>query len=217
MTMRVLVTAGPTRQYVDTVRFLTTASSGRMGYAVTRAAVAAGCRVTLLTGPVSLSAPPNCEVVHFVSVADLKAELEQHFADCDALVMAAAVGDFRMDGGALATKLSRRAGPITLRLIPTEDVLAGVAAGKRDDQTIVAFTVEDGGDDRAVAKARDEMDAKNADFTVVNAPDAIAAEDSRACIISRTGAILPWARRAKQDLADEIVALLRPGQTQTEQ
>ena len=212
MGMRVLVTAGPTREYIDTVRFITNASSGRMGCAVARAAVRAGHDVTLLLGPgvaggLTADLDNRCEVVPFVSVADLKREVAGHFGACDVLVMCAAVGDFRPDR-VLPAKLHRSSGPVTLRLFPTEDVVAGAAAGKSEGQTIVTFAVEDGPPEQIEAKAREEMVAKGADFVVVNTPAAMAASESDACVLARSGSGLPWARRTKQDLAEQIVRLL---------
>jgi len=214
--MRVLVTAGPTREYIDTVRFISNASSGRMGCAVACAALRAGHDVTLLLGPgvdeqLTADLTGRCRVVPFVSVADLKRELEERFADCDALVMAAAVGDFRPDR-VLPAKLHRSAGPVTLRLFPTEDVVASVAVGRRAAQTVVTFAVEDGPHEQIEAKARSEMAAKGADFVVVNTPQAMAAETSDACVLARDGRGLPWDTRPKAVLAEEIVRLLRGAQ-----
>ena len=210
--MRVLVTAGPTREYIDTVRFITNASSGRMGCAVACAAARAGHHVTLLLGPGvagggTADLGDGCEVVPFVSVADLKREVTARFGACDVLVMCAAVGDFRPDR-VLPSKLHRSTGPVTLRLYPTEDVVAGVAAGKSGTQTVVTFAVEDGPREQIEAKAREEMVAKNSDFVVVNTPAAMAAAESDACVLVRGGGGLPWARRTKQALAEQIVQLL---------
>ena len=215
--MRILVTAGPTREYIDTVRFISNASSGRMGCAVACAAVRAGHDVTLLLGPgvaegLIEDLRDRCEIVPFVSVGDLKRELTALFADCDALVMTAAVGDFSPDR-TLPTKLHRSAGPVTLRLFPTEDVVASVAASRREDQTVVTFAVEDGPLEQIEAKARSEMAAKGADFVVVNTPEAIDAEASDACILARRGQGLPWGRRTKRALAEQIVRLLGQGDT----
>jgi phosphopantothenoylcysteine decarboxylase/phosphopantothenate--cysteine ligase len=239
--MRIIVTAGPTREYIDSVRFITNASSGQMGCAVAAAAARAGHEVTLLLGggkmgtgsagclavPVpflpagekdKMGTVPNSNsgtvpiwpfsVVPFVSVQDLKAALEQRFDQCDALVMAAAVGDFRPEK-ILPYKLSRRGGPITLKLYPTEDILAGLGQRKRAGQIIVAFAVEDAPAEQVEAKARAEMIEKNADFVVVNTPAAMAAHHSHACILSREAVVLPWADRPKQALAEHIVALLK--------
>ena len=210
--MRILITAGPTREYIDSVRFLSNASSGRMGCAVASAAASAGHDVTLLLGvgasaclPAELAA--RIETVRFTSVADLKSELLGRFGDCDALIMSAAVGDFRPEK-TFASKLSRSAGPITLTLVPTEDLLAGASVGKRPGQRIIAFAVEDGQREQIEAKARDEMQRKGADFVVVNTPAAMAAEQSAACILSPDGIVVPWATRPKSELAQLIVALL---------
>ena len=200
--MRVIVTAGPTREYIDDVRFITNASSGTMGYACAAAAVAAGHEVTLITGPVAREAPAGCEVVCFETVADLQAALAERFASCDALIMAAAVGDFSVERR--AGKIPRSGGAVPITLTPSEDILATVAARRRE-QTIIAFALET---ERDEEKARQEMIAKDCDYVVVNAPAAIAADESEAAILSRDGVAAPWALRPKTDLAGEIIELL---------
>ncbi len=207
VTMNVLITAGPTREYIDTVRFLSNASSGRMGAGVARAAAKAGHEVTLLLGPVSVDVPADCRVVPFVSCDDLRSALDELFPSADALIMAAAVGDFRPER-TYPSKLHRRNGPITVRLYPTEDILASLGSRKRHDQRIVSFSVEDGRQDQVEQKARAEMAAKNADFCVVNPPAAMNAAESEACILTPTGTALPSAMRPKEDLAREIIRLL---------
>jgi phosphopantothenoylcysteine decarboxylase/phosphopantothenate--cysteine ligase len=206
--MRILITAGPTREYIDRVRFISNASSGRMGYAVATTALAAGHEVTLLAGPTALKkSPAGVKVVHFISVAELRAALDEHFDACDALVMAAAVGDFTVANPS-ETKLSRKAGPVTLTLQPTEDLLAGLSQRKRPGQIVVAFAVEVGRREEIERKARRELAEKGADLTVVNTPDAMAADKSTACILTAEGTLLPWATRTKKQLADEILAVL---------
>ena len=205
--MRILVTAGPTREYIDTVRFISNASSGRMGFAIAAAATRAGHAVTLLAGPVPLTPPYGVTVVRFQSVADLEAELNEHFEHCDAMVMAAAVGDFYIPNPP-AKKLRRQDGAITLTLHPTEDILAGAAKRKRPAQVVAAFAVEDGTHEEMQTKARDELGRKGADFVIVNTPVAIAAAESLACILSADSILLPWASRTKDELAMHIVAAL---------
>lgn len=205
--MRICITAGPTREYLDPVRFLTNASSGRMGYALAGRAVEAGHQVCLLTGPVCLEAPAGVETERFQSVSDLLGLLEAAFPRCDALIMTAAVGDFRAQDPA-ARKLSRKAGPICVQLVPTPDVVASVAAGKRPDQKVVVFAVEDLPPAEAQAKAQQERTAKHADWVVVNAPEAMGAQESRACILGPEGRILDWDLRDKQVLAERIIRLL---------
>ena len=206
--MKVLVTAGPTREYIDSVRFITNASSGKMGYACASEAVADAHEVTLITGPVALEPPAGAEVVPIVTVAELKAALESRLARADALIMAAAVGDFtpqpRTEG-----KIARSSGPVTITLVPTEDVLAGLSARKRPGQIFVAFAVEDAPPEVAETKARAEMAAKGADYVVVNSPAAMAADESEACILSTQGVVLSWRQRSKIELARRIIDLLR--------
>lgn len=215
--MNILITTGPTREYIDSVRFLSNASSGRMGCAVAAAARKAGDSVTLLHGPIDESALGNladdagCRRVGFMSFADLQRFIAEHFPACDALVMAAAVGDFTISKP-LSKKLRRADGPITLTLTPTPDVLAGIATNKRANQKIVAFAVEDPPLQAAEEKARAELKSKGADFVVVNTPEAMGAPHSQACILSAEAILLPWAQRPKQELAEEIVRLLHQRQ-----
>ncbi|MHC4981855.1 MAG: phosphopantothenoylcysteine decarboxylase domain-containing protein, partial [Planctomycetota bacterium] len=123
--MRIIVTAGPTREHIDTVRFITNASSGRMGCAVAAAAAKAGHEVTLLLGrgasAEAAATAEGCEIVPFETVDDLKSALDERFEACDALVMAAAVGDFR-PAKVYPAKLPRSGGPVTIHLMPTEDI-----------------------------------------------------------------------------------------------
>jgi len=202
--MNILVTAGPTREHIDPVRFITNGSSGRMGYALAAAAAEAGHRVTLLTGPVALAPPEGVTVVPFVTVAELAAAMEEHFDACDALMMTAAVGDFTVAERS-ATKLRRSAGPVTMTLTPTEDLLAGVAARRREGQILIGFAVED---THPQATARAEMAGKGVDYVVVNTPAAMAAADSEAAILAPDHVVLKWEMRSKETLAKEILALL---------
>ena len=209
--MRILITAGPTREPIDSVRFITNASSGQMGLTLAEAASQAGCDVTLLLGHVSdqlrSAAADSARVVSFGTVEELHDKLTDLFPKHDALIMAAAVGDFRVEQVG-ERKIRRSAGPVQLTLVPTEDVLAEVAATKRDDQHIVSFAVEDDTPDESQAKARQELAAKGADFVVVNTPDAMNSPRSLACILSADEVLLRWAVRTKRTLAAAIVRLL---------
>jgi phosphopantothenoylcysteine decarboxylase/phosphopantothenate--cysteine ligase len=121
--------------------------------------------------------------------------------------MAAAVGDFTVENPREG-KIPRSAGPVRITLVPTEDVLAGLAARKRPGQVVVAFAVKDAPPERAAEKARAEMARKGADYVVVNAPAAMGADESEACILSPAGRVVPWARRSKTELARKILALI---------
>ena len=210
--MRILITAGPTREPIDPVRFITNASSGRMGVVLAELAVEAGCEVTLLMGAVTSKLRPavakKVQVVPFATVDELQDQLARLFPQHDALIMAAAVGDFRVETVS-DRKLHREDGPIQLTLIPTQDVLASVTANKRDGQIVVSFAVEDGLPDEAQARARSELAAKGADLVVVNTPAAMASANSLACILSADDVLLRWAVRPKKNLAAAIIHLLQ--------
>ncbi|SRR5690554_4451061 len=210
--MRVCVSSGPTREHIDRVRFITNASSGRMGLEVALCARQRGHDVTLVLGCVcedveTSARDAGCDVVRFVSVDDLQHALEAEFSRCDALVMCAAVGDFRVDG-AVDGKIARSHGSVTITLVPTEDILGGLCRHPHEGKVIVGFAVEAGDQQTCVAKAQAEQAKKGSDFTVVNTPRAMGARHSVACIISPERVVLPWASRPKSELALEIVKLL---------
>mgnify|MGYP005627178183 FL=1 len=175
-----------------------------MGFVVAAEAAARGHEVVLLTGPVHLDTPPGVTRRDFVTVDELQAALGEEFPAADALAMSAAVGDFTVERPA-GQKLSRRAGPVEISLVPTPDLIAGVAVDKRADQIVCAFAVEDLPHDQAIAKAREEMVAKHADLVVLNTPAAMAAGASWACILAPEGVVLPGADRCKTELAVAIV------------
>jgi phosphopantothenoylcysteine decarboxylase/phosphopantothenate--cysteine ligase len=162
--LRVLVTAGGTREPIDPVRFIGNRSSGRMGIALAAAAAKRGAEVTLVAANVALPAPPGIRRVDVETAAELAAAAEREFADAHVLLMAAAPADFRAADPAEG-KL-RRSGPLELSLEPTEDILASLTAGRRQGQTIVGFAAEHGGG--AVERGGGKLRRKGADLIVLN-------------------------------------------------
>lgn len=164
--MRILITAGPTREPIDAVRFISNRSSGQMGIALAEAAVVAGHDATLLLGPVMVAAAlgERCRVIRFSSSQELERLLTEHFPACDALVMAAAVADYR-PFEPQPGKPAKTAG-LTLRLEPTPDLVAAAAATKRDDQTVIAFALEEPA--ALEARAAEKMRRKGVDAIVAN-------------------------------------------------
>lgn len=160
---RVLVTAGPTREPVDAVRFLSNPSTGRMGYAVARVAARRGAEVTLITGPVSLDPPPGVRLVPVVTAAEMASAVKAHFDDCDVLVMTAAVADMTPAAPA-PHKLKKGELPSALRLAPTEDILLGLGA-RKTHQRLVGFAMETGD---LVARGQDKLERKGLDLLVAN-------------------------------------------------
>ncbi len=162
--LRVLVTAGGTREPIDPVRFLGNRSSGRMGIALAAAAARRGADVTMLAANVALPAPAGVTRVDVETAAQLAAAADTAFADTHVLLMAAAPADFRP--AAVAEGKVARADGLDLHLQPTEDILAALAAKRRPGQTIVGFAAEHGGD--AAGRARAKLERKNVDMIVLN-------------------------------------------------
>jgi phosphopantothenoylcysteine decarboxylase / phosphopantothenate---cysteine ligase len=164
--VKVLVTAGGTREPLDSVRFLGNRSSGRMGLALAQAAVARGADVTVIAANVSLARPAGVRWLAVGSAVELQRACEQEFPACDLLLMAAAVADFAPAApvGGKIKKTGR--GHLELVLEPTPDVLAGLSAKRRADQTVVGFAAEHG--NGAVDHGRDKLAAKGLDAVVVN-------------------------------------------------
>ena len=207
--MRLLITAGPTREPIDAVRFISNRSSGRMGVALADAAAEAGHEVTLLLGPVLVMAQlrDRVRVERFSSSDELQALLEQEFPGCDALVMAAAVADYKplrtVEG-----KLQREGGPkeLTLQLQPTPDLVAGVAKTKRAGQKVVAFALEEAAhlEGRAVEKMR----RKGVDAIVANPLATMEAGGVTPVLLTARGKRLAPGTLSKADFARWLVEQL---------
>jgi phosphopantothenoylcysteine decarboxylase/phosphopantothenate--cysteine ligase len=163
----VVITAGPTREALDPVRYLTNKSSGQQGFALAEAAVAAGARVTLITGPVSLPTPTGVTRIDVEAAQDMLTAAEAACADADLCVAVAAVADYRV--AEVATqKLKRQDGvPLTLTLVPNPDIIATLAAqrGSRARPVLVAFAAET---ENVLAHARSKRSKKGVDFVVAN-------------------------------------------------
>ncbi|HEY6144779.1 MAG TPA: bifunctional phosphopantothenoylcysteine decarboxylase/phosphopantothenate--cysteine ligase CoaBC [Solirubrobacterales bacterium] len=162
--LRVLVTAGGTREPIDSVRFIGNRSSGRMGIALAEAAAKRGAEVALIAANVALSAPAGVRRIDVETAAQLANAAEEEFPAAHVLLMAAAPADFRAADPAEG-KL-QRSGSLELSLEPTEDILAALTADRRAGQTIVGFAAEHGGE--AVARARGKLERKGADLIVLN-------------------------------------------------
>jgi len=161
---RCLLTAGPTREYLDPVRFLSNGSSGRMGYALAAAAAARGWQVDLVSGPVTLPPPAGVTVHRVVSAAEMLAACEPCFATCNLFIAVAAVADYR-PREVTAEKRKKSPGPLTLELVPTVDILRTLAARKSPGQIVVGFAAET---EDVEAGARRKLADKRLDWIVAN-------------------------------------------------
>jgi phosphopantothenoylcysteine decarboxylase/phosphopantothenate--cysteine ligase len=203
--LRVLVTAGGTREAIDPVRFVGNRSSGRMGLALAAAARGRGAEVTLVAANVALSAPPGVRRVDVGSATELANALGEEFPRCQVLLMAAAPADFRPATPA-GDKIKRKGSGLDLHLEPTEDILAGLAAERQEGQTIVGFAAEHGVG--GPGRARDKLVRKGADLIVFN--DVSNAEigfesDQNAVTLIAAGDERELAIDSKQQIAEAIL------------
>jgi phosphopantothenoylcysteine decarboxylase/phosphopantothenate--cysteine ligase len=164
--LNVLVTAGGTREPIDSVRFIGNSSSGRMGLALASAANARGAQVTVVAANVALPCPPGVACRRVVTAAELQRACEELFLTCDVLLMAAAVADFRPSAPERGKIKRSDHARLRLELEPTGDVLSSLLASRHDGQTIVGFAAEHG--ERAIELAREKLVRKGLDAVVVN-------------------------------------------------
>jgi len=203
----VVVTSGPTHEAIDPVRYIANRSSGKQGHAIAAAAVAAGARVTLVAGPVTLSDPPGCEVVHVESAREMFAAVERAMP-ADVFIGAAAVADWRVE--AAADKIKKEAGAVapTLSLVENPDILATVSRAVNRPRLIVGFAAETRD---VVAHAKEKLLRKGCDLIVANdvseASGVFGGDANEAHLVSRAG-VESWPRMSKEAVAKQLVARL---------
>jgi phosphopantothenoylcysteine decarboxylase/phosphopantothenate--cysteine ligase len=199
--VRMLVTAGPTFEAIDAVRGLTNQSSGKMGYAVARAAIEAGAQVTLVSGPTSLTAPAQAERVDVVSAQDMLTAVKQRVSKADVFVSVAAVADYR-PAKLSEHKIKKTNRSLSLELVPNEDILAYVAALPKPP-FCVGFAAES---EKLAEYAEEKRKRKNVPLLAANlAQHAIGADDNEITLFDDDGAH-PIPRAPKEKVARELVA-----------
>lgn len=212
--LHVVVTAGPTREALDPVRFITNRSSGRMGYAVAEAAQARGARVTLISGPVALPAPQGMEVVPVMTTADLLREVTALAPQADVLIQAAAPADFT-PAQVADDKITKQGDDgLTLSLVQTPDTAQAAGRAKRTGQTFVGFAAETG---LNMDKAREKLVKKNLDLIALNdvtAPGAGFDVETNVLVLITPADVIRLSLMTKREAADRLldqVLLLRKG------
>jgi len=200
---RILITSGPTRQYLDPVRYLTNASSGRMGCELAAAMLARGHEVVVVSGPVEVDYPKRAEVVQVVSTEEMLAACRELFPSCDGLIGVAAPCDYRPVKVA-ANKIAKTGSPLELHLVETPDVVATLGAEK-SDQWLVGFALET--EDhrfRAITK----MERKSCDLMVLNEPSAMNSLHNEVEILNREGMVVATFAGTKSVVARGIVQVV---------
>ncbi len=201
---RILITSGPTRQYLDPVRYLTNASSGRMGCALAEAILAAGHQPVVVSGPVEIDYPAQAEVVSVVTTEEMLDASRELFAECDGMIGVAAPCDYRPVEFA-EHKIAKNGQTWHLPLVETPDVLAALGADKKPSQWLVAFALEtQNGHERAMGKLR----RKNANWIVLNGPEAICEQRTCLEVLDGEGAVLARLEGTKRETARALFELI---------
>lgn len=191
--MNVLVTAGPTREPIDAVRFISNASSGRMGFACARAARRAGHRVTLVTGPVTFSDPRGIRTIRVTTAGEMHRAVIRAYPSADAVLMTAAVGDYR-PARRIRGKLKKGDAELSLRLVRTKDILEALGA-RKGKRILVGFALEVQDAER---QARLKARKKNLDLVVLNSPRSFG-EGRMEAAVYHGGTVLRRFRRATKE------------------
>lgn len=202
---RVLITSGPTRQYLDPVRYLTNASSGRMGKALAEAMLAAGHQVAIVSGPVEVEYPPAAQVTNVVSTEEMLAACREIFPRCDGLIGVAAPCDYRPVRVAEG-KIQKTGQPLELHLIETPDVVATLGAEKKPGQWLVGFALET--DDQRL-RALAKLEKKSCDLMVLNGPQAMNAPTNEVELLDKQGQVIAAFCGSKEDVARGIVEVIQ--------
>ena len=207
---RCLLTAGPTREHLDPVRFLSNGSSGKMGYALAAAATARGWQVDLVSGPVSLPAPTGVAVHRVTSATEMFAACEPLFSKCDLFIAVAAVADYRPKE-IFAQKQKKQGREVVLELVPTVDILKSLAAKRRSGQKVVGFAAETNDLENY---ARKKLTEKQLDWIVANDVSSsnigMNADNNAIVLIGAGGERLAFGPASKSAVADFILQQVVP-------
>ena len=200
---RLLITAGPNREPIDPVRYVSNRSSGKMGYALAHAAIRRGAEVVLISGPTALAAPAGARFVPVITAEEMRNAVLREFDQSTSVVMAAAVSDYRV-ASAATQKIKRGKGTLELRLEPNPDILKELGV-RKDGKLLVGFAAET---EELLANARKKLREKNLDMVVANnvaeAGSGFDGDTNIATIVDRTGAVHSLPLMSKAELADRI-------------
>ena len=200
----ILITAGPTQEPIDPVRFISNRSSGKMGYALAQAALDRGARVILVSGPVSLEAPRGVELIRVQTAAEMRDAVFAHLEPATAIIKCAAVADFRPAAPA-TQKIKKKGVPVKLELDPVGDILAELG-GKRGDRLLVGFAAET---ENVLEYARRKLEEKNCDMIVANrvgvAGSGFESDTNEVLLVLRGGEVVELPCAPKREIAEQIL------------
>ncbi len=200
--MKFLITAGPTREKIDPVRFITNYSSGKMGYALARAAKKCGHEVVLVSGPTTLPCPAGVFRIDVESASEMAQAVHRCFSEADVIIMAAAVADYR-PATAETHKLKKMPGNLMLQLERTEDILASLGKNKRQEQLLIGFAAET---DDLENNALGKLKRKNLDWIAANwVADGFGTATNSLILFNRKGEKFELGNAEKEKLAEEML------------
>ena len=206
--MKVLITAGPTREKIDPVRFISNFSSGKMGYALAEAASKEGHKVTLVSGPVSLVPPKFVKTVQVESAAEMACEIRRFAKSADLIIMVAAVADYTPVNFA-KDKIKKKQSIFSIKLKKTEDILATLGKNKKKGQILVGFAAETSD---LIKNAESKLEKKNLDWIVANKVGkkdrGFTSDNNAATLLSKDGKRLSFPLQSKTSLAKKILKVV---------
>jgi len=199
--MKILITAGPTREYLDPVRFISNLSTGKMGYLISEEAIKRGHKVILISGPTYLKPPDGIKVVKITSTEEMKEAVLKYFPEYDVLIMAAAVSDWKPEKK-YRGKLKRKK-EWNLKLIPNPDILKEVSKIKKENQIVIGFALETENIEKNALK---KLKEKKLDLIIGNTTEFFGeGKPSKVIFISKDGKVKKYKRIKKEKVAEKIV------------
>ena len=201
---KILITSGPTRQYIDPVRYISNASSGMMGRCLASAAIDAGHDVTIVSGPVNVDYPKSAKLINVISTEDMLKAAEETFRACDGMIGAAAPCDYRPVNVA-DHKIKKSGDSLNIKLVETPDIVATLGKSKRDDQWSVGFALET---EDARFRAITKLQKKCCDLVVLNGASAIESANNSVEIIAPSGDVIDSIEGSKKNVAEAILNII---------
>ena len=203
--MKILITAGPTREKIDPVRFISNYSSGKMGYSIAQAALESGHEVTLVSGPVAIMPPEGVTLIKVTSAAEMAEAVHSHASAAEVIIMTAAVADYR-PANPFDSKMKKLPGKLILELERTEDILGTLGTNKRQGQILVGFAAET---DDLEKNALGKLERKNLDWIAANlVSDGFGTDTNTITLYHRAGDVISVPHGAKIDVARAMLKVI---------